>query len=81
MHSVVIVVQACKEAPCGELTNVGSSSSSTSDPNGSNDSETVETQVVPVPAPVLSPLGVLFAVLILFGLGGWALHRRRPVQN
>jgi len=80
-HSVVIVVRACEKSPCGELTNTGSSSSSTFDPNSSNDSATVETQVVPVPAPVLSPTGLLLAVLALFAVGGWALLRRRPAPH
>jgi len=76
-HSLVIVVRACEKSPCGELTNAASSSSSTFDPNGSNDTDTVETLILPVPAPVLSPTGLFLAVLALFAVGGWALHRRR----
>jgi uncharacterized repeat protein (TIGR01451 family) len=81
VRSVVLVVQACKTLPCTEVTNAASASTTTTDPEPNNDASSVETAVQPVPAPLLSPVGLFFAVLLLFAIGVRTLYRRQSAQR
>ena len=81
MHSVVLAIRACETFPCTEVTNAASASSTTTDPTPENNSSSVATAVQPVPAPLLSPTGLLVAVLLLFAVGLRALYRRQPAQR
>jgi len=82
VHSVEIEVRACQTSTaCGEITNQGSASSSTTDPQPDQDSETVVTEVRSLPVPVMSAAGLAFGVLLLFGVAVLTLYRRRPGQR
>lgn len=47
------------------------------DPANNSSSDAVLVGIGPAPAPLLSPAGVLAAIALLLGVGGWGLFRRR----
>lgn len=82
VHSVEIQVRACKSASmCGQITNQGSASSSTTDPNPDQDSDSVVTDVRGLPVPVTSTTGLIVGTLLLFGVAVLTLYRRRSTNQ
>lgn len=81
-HSIVITVRTCAGGTCGgQLTNAGQTSSSTFDPDTNNNTATVTSTVLPVPAPLLSGIGLLIEILLLLVSGWWALARVRVARR
>jgi uncharacterized repeat protein (TIGR01451 family) len=83
-HSVAITVRTCAAdvGTCGgQVVNTGQATSSTFDPDSNNSTATVSTPVLPVPAPVLSGIGLVVEVLLLLAVGGWALARLRVARR
>jgi uncharacterized protein len=83
-HSVLIMVRTCNGGVIncgGQLMNTGQSSSSTFDPDSGNNTATVTSTVSPVPAPLLSGIGLLLEIAILLVIGAWALARLRVARG
>ena len=83
-HSVAITVRTCAAdvGTCGgQVINTGQASSSTFDPDSNNSSATANTPVLPIPAPVLSGVGLVIEILLLLVIGGWALSRLREARR
>lgn len=83
-HSVAITVRTCAAdvATCGgQVINTGQASSTTFDPDSNNSSATASTPVLPIPAPVLSGIGLVVEILLLLVIGGWALSRLREARR
>ncbi len=83
-HSVVIIVRTCAAdvGMCGgQLINTAQTSSSTFDPDTNNSTATVTSDILAVPAPVLSGIGLVVEVFLLLAVGAWALGRLRIVRR
>ena len=75
-----ITVRVRTQVPTGtQITNLVTTSSDTQDPNPGN-SQSTSTTTAWMPIPLLSPLGLAAAVLLLLGVSATMLYRRRSSE-